>query len=163
MALELGRYLVDQSAGTQAVCLMSPHDDGNATLEKGLTEGLAGQIPVTFSVLQRDASDDLDVVGMTAPKVAAILDQHPETDLLIAMADLPYRGNRLAALLKQQEARLVGTRVLTPAILAPYSRAGVLACAVVYQENPANISDVRDGTTQEIFASQFVMVPGRTR
>ena len=161
MASEFGRYLASEAAGAQALCVFGIGETGRETLETALREGLGDQIPVTFTVLQRDASDDLDTVSLSASKVATMLDQHPGTDLVITMADLPYEGGRLAKLLKQRKVRLAATRVLTPVTLVPYQRAGVLAGAVAYQDNPANISDVKDGTAEEIFASQFILVPGK--
>lgn len=163
MASEFGRYLATEAAGTQALCVFSLQESGRETIESGLVEGVGGQFPVEFTELERDASDDLDVISMSARKVAAMLDQHPGTDLLITMADLPYEGGELARLLKKRKVRLAATRVLSPATLVPYQRAGVLAGAVAYRDNPANINDVKDNSAEEIFASQYILVPGKRR
>ena len=162
MAVELGRYLVEQAAGTAALCLLNPSDTSREALRAGLEEGLGGSIPVVFADLDRQ--DDprqamQDSLEMSIPLVQANLNRHPDTDLLVCLADLPMDGRGLAAFLRKQNLRLAAGNVFAPTQLAPYARAGVFAGASVYRDNAADIDDLPSATSAEIFKSLYVLVP----
>ena len=162
MAAELGRYLDTQKAGTRAVCLLSPMDENREAIQAGLAEGLAGGIPVEFAVLTRQGDQQgTDRLTLTPSLVASVLEQHPGTDLLVCMVNLPWDPGQLAGLLRQREVRLAAGNVFDPGTLTSYVRAGVFAGAAVFRDDPAPFGAVKQGTPKQIFDAHYILVPAR--
>jgi hypothetical protein len=159
-AQELGRHLAETAAGTQALCVLSDLTSYNDVIREGLEAGLGGSIPVTFVVLGADLVPQGEPLGVLSARTAdALLQQNPGTDLLISMVNLPWDEGRLAAYLKRRDIPLAVGNVFQADILETVRRAGVLAAAIVFRDEPVRpFAEVRRGGDQEIFDSQFVLV-----
>jgi hypothetical protein len=162
-ALELGRHLAETSAGNSALCILNPVDSGSPSLQEGLETGLDGRIQVAFSMLDREAVMGPDAMGLDLSVVTALLDQHPDTDLLITGGDLPNPAPKVAALLRDRKVRFAAARALDPADFALYQRAGVFAGAVIYRPDPEDIGDLKNATPEKVFSSQFRLLPAGGR
>lgn len=156
----LGGHLAETGAGSQALCVLSGLSSYNDVIREGLEEGLAGRIQVTFLVLGADLVPEGEPLGVLSARTAdALLRQHPETDLLISMVNLPWDGGQLAAYLKRRGIPFAVGNVFQADTLEPIRRAGVLVGGVLYLDEPVTpYEDVARGTNQEIFDSQFVLI-----
>jgi hypothetical protein len=80
------------------------------------------------------------------------------------MVNLPWDEGQLAAYLKRRNIPLAVGNVFQADTLESVRRAGVLAAGIVFLDEPVRpFEEVRRGTDQEIFDSQFVLVTSVSR
>ena len=163
MALELGRYLVDQAAGTRALCVLEPSDPYNDSVRVGLEQSLGGAIPVEFVVLERrDQDEAMDILQLTPGYLQDLLDEHPQADLLICLAGLPWDASgAIAALLKSRNVRLATGSDSEPSSLRAYVQAGVFAGGAAFRDEPGTVKSYKKATPGEIFEANYVLLPAQ--